>query len=209
MASQQRTRLGVDERREQLLRIGIEIFSARPYDDISIDEIAGVAGISKGLLYHYFPSKRDFYVAAIRTAVQDMESLTEPDPSLDPLERLRHSVDAYLDYAENHAQGYLTVYRGGIGADAEVRALVDRSRALMAERLLAGLSPDAAPVLRATVRGWIGYVEAAVLEWLERRELDRDRVRELLIHALGGSLWAAQQVEPDLGLDLPEYAHAR
>lgn len=204
MATASRTRLAVDERREQLLRIGLEMFSARPFDEISIDEIASEAGISKGLLYHYFPSKRDFYVAAIRTAVGDMQALTLPDESLDPLSRLRQGLDAYLDYAENHAQGYLTVYRGGIGSDSEVRAIVDQSREYMAERLLSRLSQDPPPLLRAAVRGWIGYVEAAVLEWLEERELARETVRELLVHALGGSLWAAQQIEPDLKLDLSE-----
>ena len=66
MATAKRSRLTVDERREQLVRLGVDIFSERPYDEVSIDEIAAAAGISKGLLYHYFPSKRDFYVAVVR-----------------------------------------------------------------------------------------------------------------------------------------------
>ena len=70
--SRRRTRRLSDERREELLRAGVELFSARSYDEVSIDEIAGAVGISRGLLYHYFPSKRDFYVAGLRRAADDL-----------------------------------------------------------------------------------------------------------------------------------------
>ena len=67
-----------DERREELLRAGVELFSARSYDEVSIDEIAAAVGISRGLLYHYFPSKRDFYVAGLRRAADDLLAAVEP-----------------------------------------------------------------------------------------------------------------------------------
>ncbi len=61
-----RARLDVEERRKQLVALGNELFSKRTYDEVSIDELARAAGISKGLLYHYFPTKRDFYIATVR-----------------------------------------------------------------------------------------------------------------------------------------------
>src|SRR3954469_5977575 len=88
MAASRRARLSTDARREQLVALGIDIFSERPFDEVSIDGIAAAAGISKGLLYHYFPSKRDFYVAVIRSAADEMQALTEPDPALEPRDRL-------------------------------------------------------------------------------------------------------------------------
>ena len=93
MATARRARLSTDARREQLVALGVEMFSERPFDEVSIDDIAASAGISKGLLYHYFPSKRDFYVAVVRHSADEMQAVTETDPDLAPLERLSTGLD--------------------------------------------------------------------------------------------------------------------
>ena len=85
MVAARRARLSTDARRQQLVALGGEMFSERPFDDVSIDDIAAAAGISKGLLYHYFPSKRDFYIAVVRHSADEMEAITETDPRLAPL----------------------------------------------------------------------------------------------------------------------------
>jgi AcrR family transcriptional regulator len=196
-----RTRLDLDERREQLIAIGTELFSARAYDEISIDDIAAAAGISKGLLYHYFPSKRHFYVATVRASADELRRVTEPEADVPPLERMRHSMDRYLDYVEHHAEGYATLLRGGIGSDVEVRAIVDDTRQAFVERVLSQVSPGApaGAVLRHTVRGWVGFVEAVSLEWLDHRELDRTAMRDLLVGTLVHTLSAAVEVDPTIG----------
>src|SRR2546429_6237276 len=97
-----RIRLDLDARREQLMRVGLELFSTNSYDAVSIDEIAARAGISKGLLYHYFPSKREFYVAGVRAAAAQLRDVVEPDPELSPPERLRGPLEAYPDTARHH-----------------------------------------------------------------------------------------------------------
>src|SRR5436853_3808210 len=99
-------RLSAEARRRQLVEIGSELFNQRPYDEVSIEEVAERAGIAKGLLYHYFPSKRAFYVAVVREHLTEVDELTEPDPALPPLERLLVGIDAYLDYAERNVAGY-------------------------------------------------------------------------------------------------------
>jgi AcrR family transcriptional regulator len=193
MATARRARLTTDARREQLVALGGEIFSERPFDEVSIDDIAAAAGISKGLLYHYFPSKRDFYVAVVRHSADEMQAITDPDPGLPPLERLSAALDRYLEYVETHARGYATVLRAGIGSDAEVAAIVEEVRASMAGRILGDLPAVGAaqPAVRVAVRGWVGFAEAASLEWLERREVTRDELRDLLIRALTGAVEAA------------------
>ena len=200
MAVTRRSRLSTEARREQLVGLGIEMFSERPFDEVSIDDIAGAAGISKGLLYHYFPSKRDFYVAVVRFAADEMEGLTEPDPAVAPRDRLAESLDHYLEYVETHARGYATVLRAGIGCDPAVADIVEEVRAAMVGRLLADLALNTgveSPVpLRMAVRGWIGFVEAASLDWLEHRDLPRDALRELLIGTLGGAVTAAGGAGP-------------
>src|SRR3979490_1877901 len=91
-------RFSVEERARSLLELGLELFSSRPYDDISIEEIARTAGMSKGLLYHYFPSKRDFYVACLRAASVQRRRLMRPDPRLPAAEQVRSSLSIYLDH---------------------------------------------------------------------------------------------------------------
>src|SRR2546426_9142499 len=127
-APRMRTRLDVDERREQLLQVGVELFGSHAYNEVWIEEIAERAGVSRGLLYHYFPTKRDFYVAVARAAVEDVRELTEPNRTLPPIERIRAGLDAFLRYAEERSQGFLAAYRGAVAGDAEVRALVERGR---------------------------------------------------------------------------------
>jgi AcrR family transcriptional regulator len=200
MAAARRSRLSTDERRGQLVALGIDIFSERPFDEVSIDDIAAAAGISKGLLYHYFPSKRDFYVAVIRSAADEMQALTEPDPSLPPRERLAAALERYLAYVETHARGYATVLRAGIGSDPAVAEIVEEVRGAMVARLLADLpvaaGGDAPVALRVAVRGWVGFVEAASLDWLEHGGLARAGLRDMLIAALDGAVSAAAGADP-------------
>src|SRR4051795_12825183 len=163
MAAPRRARLSTDARREQLVALGIEIFSERPFDEVSIDDIAAAAAISKGLLYHYFPSKRDFYVTVIRSAADEMQALTEPDPALDPRARLAAALERYLEYVETHARGSATVLRAGIGSDPAVADVVEEVRRVMVARLLEDLpgGGEPPPALRVAVRGWGGFVAGA------------------------------------------------
>src|SRR4051794_32071713 len=174
MAASRRARLSTDARREQLVALGIDIFSERPFDEVSIDDIAATAGISKGLLYHYFPSKRDFYVAVIRSAADEMQALTEPDPALEPRERLAAALERYLEYVETHARGYATVLRAGTGgaravADSVGGAGGGRAAGLPAALPVTSEGEEPPVALRVAVRGWVGFVEAASLDWLEHR----------------------------------------
>jgi AcrR family transcriptional regulator len=191
-------RPGVDERRRRLLEVGLELFSGRSYDDVSIDDIAAAAGISKGLLYHYFRSKRDFYVAGLRVAAEDMRARTEPDPELPAHERLRAGLDSYLEFVERYDVAYASLLRGGVGSDPEVATIVEESRTTVIDRVLEpleGTPPD--PLLRLALRGWIGYVEGASLDWLDRRDADRETLRELLMRALAAAVLASAELSPD------------
>jgi AcrR family transcriptional regulator len=177
-----RVRLDVDERRTQLVELGLEHFGERAYDDVSIDAIADAAGISKGLLYHYFPTKRAFYAATIREAAARVVASTETDEDALPLARLHAGLDAYLGYVKQHAKAYATLMRSGVGVDPEIARIVDETRARFVERLTSGFveSPipgiDRAgyatgvlgsPIVRLALRGWIGFAEAASLGWTE------------------------------------------
>jgi AcrR family transcriptional regulator len=192
-----RSRLEVDERRAQLVRLGIDLFAARTYDEVSIDELAKAAGVSKGLLYHYFPTKRDFYVATVNDASRQLLELTDTSAEMPPFERLRAGLDAYLDYVDAHAPAYAALMRGGIGSDPEVARIIDETRAKMCDRLLREL-PEVVPtpLIRTAIRGWLGFCEATSLEWIDRRAVRRAQIRDLMFEVLLATIPIAARAEP-------------
>ncbi|MCA9514836.1 MAG: TetR/AcrR family transcriptional regulator, partial [Myxococcales bacterium] len=105
-----RTRLDTESRRAQLVELGTRVFAEKSYDEASVDEIAALAGISKGLLYHYFPTKRDLYLACLQAVAEELLARADlSDAPLPPLERLRAGIDAYLAFAAEHARAYLAL----------------------------------------------------------------------------------------------------
>jgi AcrR family transcriptional regulator len=188
----------VDERRRQLVALGIDLFSQRTYDEVSIDELAQAAGISKGLLYHYFPTKRDFYVETVREAATQLLERTATPESMDPVERLRAGLDAYVDYVAKHGKPYQALLRSGIGADAEVTRIVDDTRDAFCARLVEAAPVHGhSPLVRLALRGWVGFVEAATLEWLDqRRKIERSALRDVLMKVLMEAVGAASAIDP-------------
>jgi AcrR family transcriptional regulator len=184
-----RVRLDNDERRAQLLALARAAFSDRSYDDVSIDDLAREAKISKGLLYHYFPTKRDLYVAGLREIAEELvHKLTSVPTDLAPADRVRTSLDAYLDFVTQHSRAYVSLLRGGIGSDPEVAAVITGVRKRLAESFLDGspLQPMLAgkPAFETSVRGWLGFVEHTVIDWLENQRMTRDQLRDLLSDVL-------------------------
>jgi AcrR family transcriptional regulator len=185
------TRLQVDERRRQLLELGADLFARHSYDELSMARIAREAGISKALLYHYFPSKQAYFAATLEQAAAELAETVQPDPDKPPVEQLAESLDAYLGWVQRHAGAYAKLITS-VGAVPEVRELVERVRNETADRILAGIAPQgAAPPLRAAVRGWLWFMDGAVLDWLEHGDMDRERVHGLLLGTLLGAVTAS------------------
>jgi len=193
-----RTRLQVDVRRQQLLELGLQLFGNQTYDELSIDEIAKRAGVSKGLLYHYFPSKRAFYVALVREAARELLEETDVDEQvvgheLDPV-GIRTRIRAFLEYISRRRASYTFLLRGGIGTDTEVAEIVEQTRQAVLNQMISrltrfGADPEA-PTTRLRLRGWLGFLEAASLDWAEREELDLEAFLELLVQ-MAGSVFSA------------------
>jgi AcrR family transcriptional regulator len=190
------TRLDVDERRRQLLELGGELFTSHPYDELSMNRIATEAGISKALLYHYFPSKRAFFEETLSAWAERLRERTEPNPELPPLEQLKGSLEAFLSLVEENAGAYRNLMDSATGVP-EIRDLVDEVRRKTAQRILAELYPgDSPPKARTAVSGWLWFMDGACLNWIEHRDIERAELRDLLLGVLMGALVAADAL-PD------------
>jgi AcrR family transcriptional regulator len=199
MAAPAYRRLPVDERRRQLLERGAELFTSRPYEELSMSKIAAEVGISKALLYHYFPSKQAYFEETLNAWAEQLRERTEPDPDLPPVEQLTKSLEAFLGLVEENAVAYKNLIQSAVGVP-EIRALIEEVRRKTAQRILDGLYPDGAPPkARTAVSGWLWFMDGACLNWIEHRDIERTELRDLLLGVLMGSLVAA-----DALLDLPQ-----
>ncbi|MEU9924354.1 TetR/AcrR family transcriptional regulator [Streptomyces griseoluteus] len=191
-----RRRLSTEERREQLLSVGARLFSESPYDDVWIERVAEIAGVSRGLLYHYFPTKRDFFAAVVERESERMLRMTAAVPGVPVREQLGAGLDAYLGYVEAHAHGFRAFHRADAAGDQAVRRVYQRALAAQERQILAALAADpefgpafeGSPQARLAVRGWLAFTTAVCLEWLREGEPGREQVRELCARALLGAI---------------------
>ena len=184
------TRLDVEERRRRLLELGTDLFARYDYDALSMAAIAREAGISKALLYHYFPSKQAYFVATLEEKAAELAGRIAPDPGLPPAEQLAASLDVFLRWVEENGDGYAKLVRSA-GAVPEVREVMEEVRGATAELILAGISTPPTPprpVRRTAVRAWLWFMDGAILDWLEHRDLTRGEMHALLLRALEGAL---------------------
>jgi len=184
-----RIRLSPEQRRVQLLDLGVRLFAHRSLDELSVDVLAQEAGISRGLIYHYFGDKLGFREAVVRRAAEDLVAATAPPPAGEPLERLVVSMAAYLDWVERNHEGYLSLRRGA-ASDPVLSDVYDSARFALTDRIFrsddSGLIPDT-PVVRLIVKGWASYAEELVLSWVAA---PGEVSREQLVDLLSGSLIA-------------------
>lgn len=189
-------RLEPDARRAHLLAVGATVFGSKAYDDVQIDQIAQEAGVSRGLLYHYFPSKRAFFAAIIQGGYDEILEVTRPDPKLSSAEQLQAGLGAYLDYVESHPHMYRAIFRSTASLEQTVQEVVNRNLDLQARRILAAFGgtskPHSLPYL--AVRAWLAFLIQAVLDWLDRGARgDRQKLIDICVGALRGAMVAAHQ----------------
>ena len=183
------TRLAHEDRRAQILTVARRQFRERPYAQVSTAGIAAEAGVARGLLHHYFGSKRELYLEVLRDLLRMPEPAAVADLSATtPAGRVAEMADRWLDMLERNRKTWLAVLGArGFGRDREVEEILDRAREQATDLAieLAGLGPasEAPPDLRAMVRSFGGLAEEATLEWLVRRRLEREQVHVLLVEA--------------------------
>lgn len=188
-----RRRLSPQDRRDELLALGSEVFGQRPYDEVRIDEIAERAGVSRALMYHYFPDKRAFFAEVIRAEAEQLfeATSTPPQPGQSLFDRLRTGVLAYLRYHEQHPHGSWAAHVGVGRSDPILRGIDDADNVRQMQRILDAVREVATELaetverdLRTIVYGWLAFT----LELCRRRlidpSLDADALADACAHAL-------------------------
>ena len=192
--SEPRRRLSPDDRRKELLALGAEVFGQRPYDEVRIDEIAERAGVSRALMYHYFPDKRAFFAAVVRAEGERLFKATNtpPKPGQSLFDQVREGVLAYLRYDEEHPYGAWAAYVGMGRQDPVLRGIEDVDNDRQAARIIARIQAAAGEELdskvdrdlRITVYGWLAFTFEMCRQRLMEPSIDVDQVAEACAHAL-------------------------
>ncbi|MFI1187232.1 TetR/AcrR family transcriptional regulator [Streptomyces californicus] len=179
-----RRRMGVGERRRQLIGVALDLFSRRSPEDVSIDEIAAAAGISRPLVYHYFPGKQSLYEAALRRAADELTARFQ-EPLEGPLgARLSRVMGRFFDFVEEHGPGFSALMRGGpaIGSSTAT-AMIDGVRQAAYEQIVTHLGVSEPPArLELVVRSWVSLAESTALLWLDGRRIPRAELEVQLVH---------------------------
>lgn len=185
-------------RRAELIAIGRMLFADTSYDALSMDDIARQAHVAKGLIYYYFQSKRGYYLAIIQDSVADLVTFAANGLQLPPVDRVHRTIDSYLRYAEHNQAAFRTIVSGGVGFDTEVHSIREGVREAIVATIAEGAygRTDIPPLARMSLLAWVCSVEGATLDWIDRSELSRDTMRELLVKTLGGSMRAIEEMDP-------------
>jgi AcrR family transcriptional regulator len=183
-------RMQNDERRALLLERATQLFGEHGYDGLSMAQLAREADTSKALLYHYFPSKRRLFEAALAAGAAELRERTQPDPARPPAEQLAATLDAFLGWVQERPGAYAKMLESA-GA-REVRETMAQVRAETAARILSGLGADGErPATRAAVFGWLGFLDAAILDWIAHGDMTREELHGMLLGTFAGALMAS------------------
>lgn len=202
MGHMTRTRLSPEERRAQLLDLGMVLLAERGLDDLSIDVLAEHAGISRGLLYHYFSDKRDFHLAVLRRVADEVVAITAPPSGGDPMTRMLASLEAYVGFVAGNHAAYSQFVRAARAGDADFHRIYEDSRRALLDRIFEVSTPEELEPLglrddargHLLVRGWSALVEETVMAWLaDPAGMSRDELLHVLTAALPGITLAARQ----------------
>ncbi|MCP3803817.1 TetR/AcrR family transcriptional regulator [Allokutzneria sp. A3M-2-11 16] len=184
-----RRRLDPAERRAELLDVGAKLFAAQPYEDVLMEDIAGAAGISRALLYRYFPNKRDLFAAIYQQAADRLLAASEFDPDLPLTAQVTAALDAHIEYFAANRHSVLAANRV-LAGDLVIQAIIDDELATLRQRVLdvAGFDDSAREVVSAVLTSWLVFVRTLCVDWLANQAYSREELRDVCLGALWGAL---------------------
>jgi AcrR family transcriptional regulator len=192
-----RRRLSPDDRRAELLALGAEVFGKRPYDEVRIDEIAERAGVSRALMYHYFPDKRAFFAAVVKGQADQLYETTSnlPETGGESLFReVRAGVLAYMEYHQQHPHAAWAAYVGLGRSDPVLLGIDDEAKDRQMEHIMNRikevdgpeneLEPNVERELRIMVHGWLALTFELCRQRIMHPSVDANQLADGCANAL-------------------------
>ncbi|WP_433831947.1 TetR/AcrR family transcriptional regulator [Actinoplanes sp. CA-015351] len=179
-----RRRMEPDSRRGEILAVAVRLFSRRPYSEVSTTDVALAAGVARGLVNHYFGTKKDLYLEVVRVMLTVPRDALEGMPADEPLERRVDAIVSwFLDVVSRHSTSWLAaINAGGMAGDAQVDGVIAEAIDVAADSVLdaVGLGEAPSEALRGMARSYVGLAVFTGREWLQRGALSREQVHALL-----------------------------
>lgn len=201
MPSDARTRLAPDERRSQLVSLGVTALVDRPLSSLTFEYLSKQAGVSRSLLFYYFGSKDGFHREVVSTARDSLLRATEPLPDLAPLDRLHDTLSRLVQFVRDHRGTFFSLVRGAASGTSEVREVIEQARVLQAERVISVCSelgmPDSA-LMRVALRSWVAFAEQTLIESALNTEMPLEEIVEFLERSLSAIATAVSPANEQL-----------
>jgi AcrR family transcriptional regulator len=179
-----RSRRSADDRRAQLVEIGLELLPTTPVQELTIDEVARRAGISRSLLFHYFASKREYYTAVTRAAAEALEAHLVPHEGTPAAEQVPGMVDRYVGWVATFRESHLAFVRGAAGGDPWVAEVYEQTRERLVDLAVTALALPDDPLRRQLLRAWFSFAEDLVGQWAREPAMSREELVALLLDVL-------------------------
>lgn len=189
MSEDRRRRLTPQERRAQLVALGVNFLAERALEELTIEELSAQAGVSRALVFHYFGSRQGLHSEVVRTARDSLLSASEPRAELPPDERFRDTLTRIVVFVREHGGTFYSLVRGVASGDAAVRTVIDESRAENARRLrdvFVELGVADTPLLRVALRSWVGFAEEVLVELAVAADRPVDEIVDFLQRSAHG-----------------------
>jgi AcrR family transcriptional regulator len=175
-----RLRRTAGDRRAQLVQIGLELLPTTPVQELTIDEVARRAGISRSLLFHYFATKRDYYTAVTRAAADLLMEHLLPRPGALPGDQITGMLDRYVGWVETFRETHLAFVRGAAGGDPWVAEIYEETRGRLVEVALTALDLPDDTLRRQLVLAWFAFTEDLIGQWVQEPTMSRPELLALL-----------------------------
>lgn len=168
--------------------------AADGYATFSLDAVAERAGVTRNLVYHYFPRGRlDLFLAAVHEAGEDLTAGWITDPEIPTDERVAANFVQMMEHAAGPSAAWQIHRQARTMPEPEVRALTKRYVDEVVANIALNNTGDAdpPPLVRLAIEGFVSYAELA-LDAARERDLDHGRVIVLLARTLAATIEAAQ-----------------
>ena len=196
-----RRRLTPRQRRDELLDTGAALFAEKPYEAVLMDHVADRAGVTRSLMYHYFPNKRDFYIAIFQRASDRLLTSTQPHENRSLADQLTAGLDAHIQYFVDHPREALTANRGALSDDPTIQKIITEELNMVGRRLIDGLdlTGHAHDIAVLAVHGWLVFVRAVCVEWVQSQTISRTELTQMCLRTFVGAVQPAIDLTTAVG----------